>query len=43
MEHIQQSYRGLSLLVDVNWDRLFYIGTIILALGAGSFIGSLAV
>lgn len=43
MEYIQQSYRGLSLLVDVNWDRLFYIGTIVLALGAGSYIGTLMV
>ncbi len=41
MEHIQQGYRGLSLLVNVNWDRLYYIGTIGFALGAGSYFGSL--
>ncbi len=41
MEHIQQSYRGFALLVDLNWDRLFYIGTIGFALGAGAFVGTL--
>lgn len=40
MEHIQQSYRGLSLLMDLNWDRLLYGGTIALALGVGSYIGT---
>lgn len=41
MEHIQQGYRGLSVLVDVNWDRLLYIATIATALGAGAYLGSL--
>ncbi len=41
MEHIQQGYRGLSLLMDLNWDRLFYVGTIVLALGAGAYMGTL--
>ena len=41
MEHIQQGYRGLSLLVDLNWDRLLYVGTIAFALSAGAFIGSM--
>ncbi|WP_421704211.1 hypothetical protein [Aliiroseovarius sp.] len=40
MEHIQQGARGLSLLVDLNWDRLFYIGTIAAALGAGAALGA---
>lgn len=40
MEHIQQGYRGLSLLMQINWDRLLYVGTIALALGAGAWIGS---
>ncbi|MEL6120886.1 MAG: hypothetical protein AAGL92_07980 [Pseudomonadota bacterium] len=41
MQHIANGYRGLSLLVDVNWDRLVYLGTIALALAAGAFVGSL--
>lgn len=41
MEHIQQGYRGLSLLMEINWDRLLYIGTIAFALGAGAWIGTL--
>lgn len=43
MEHIQHGYRGLSLLVDVNWDRLFYIGSVALALGAGAYLGTLII
>jgi len=41
MQAIQNSYRGLSLLVDVNWDRLLYLATITTALIAGAFFGSL--
>ncbi|MEL7279465.1 MAG: hypothetical protein AAGK79_03870 [Pseudomonadota bacterium] len=41
MHHIANGYRGLTVLVDVNWDRIVYIGTIILALAAGAFVGSL--
>ncbi|MEO1346152.1 MAG: hypothetical protein AAFV74_18565 [Pseudomonadota bacterium] len=41
MQHIANGYRGLSLLVDVNWDRLVYLGTIALALAVGAFVGSL--
>ena len=42
MQHIQQGYRGFTLLLDLNWDRLFYVGTIVLALGAGAYVGSVA-
>ncbi len=42
MQTIQNSYRGLSLLVDINWDRLLYIAMIATALFAGAFFGSLA-
>ena len=41
MEHVQQGYRSLSLLMVLNWDRLLYIGTIAVALGAGAWIGTL--
>ncbi|MEL7011664.1 MAG: hypothetical protein AAFO72_00125 [Pseudomonadota bacterium] len=41
MQLIANGYRGLSILVDVNWDRMVYIGTIALALAAGAFVGSL--
>ncbi len=41
MQAIQNSYRGLSLLVDVNWDRILYPATIATALFAGAFFGSL--
>lgn len=39
MQMIQSGYRGLSLLVNLNWDRIFSIGTIIVGLLAGAFLG----
>lgn len=41
MQHIQSGYRGLSLLVGLNVDRLMYFAAIAAALMAGAFIGSL--
>lgn len=41
MQHIMGGYRGLSVLMDLNWDRLLYLSTILAALLAGGFIGSL--
>lgn len=40
MDHIQNGMRGISLLVDLNWDQLFFIGTIVAGLLAGAFLGS---
>ncbi|MEZ5912181.1 MAG: hypothetical protein R3D84_08140 [Paracoccaceae bacterium] len=40
MQLINAGYRGLSLLVGLNWDRLFTIGTIVVGLLAGAFLGS---
>ena len=41
MDTIQQSYRGFSLLMNLNWDRLLYVATIAFALAAGAWLGSL--
>ncbi|WP_417721657.1 hypothetical protein [Salipiger sp.] len=41
MQTIHDGYRSLSLLVSINWDRLLYIFTIIVALYFGAFLGSL--
>lgn len=41
MQTIQTSYRGLSLLMDLNWDRALYAGAIVAALAAGSWLGAL--
>ncbi len=40
MQTMVNSYRGLSLLVDLNWDRIFSVGTIVVGLLAGAFLGS---
>ncbi len=41
MQAIHNGYRGLSLLFDLNWDRLLYLATIAIALMMGAFIGTL--
>lgn len=41
MQTLSNGYRGLSLLVNLNWDRLMYVGTLFLALGAGAYIGNM--
>lgn len=40
MQTVLKGYQGLSLLVRLNYDRLFYVGTIIVGLLAGAFLGS---
>jgi len=40
MQNVMQGYRGLSLLVDLNWDMIFSLGTIVVGLLAGAFLGS---
>ena len=32
MQIIQQGYNGLSLLLQLNWDRILMAGTIVLTL-----------
>ena len=41
MQSLQTGYRGLTLLFDLNWDRLLYFVTIAVALMLGAFVGSL--
>lgn len=40
MQTFKTSYRGLSLLVDLNWDRALYFGFLVIALTAGAWIGA---
>jgi hypothetical protein len=40
MQTFVQGYKGLSLIVGLNWDRLFFLGTIVVGLLAGAFLGS---
>ncbi len=42
MHTIQSSYRGIALLLDVNWDRLLYPATIAVALSVGAYLGALS-
>jgi len=41
MQAIMENTKGLGLLVNLNWDRLLYLATIVVALGVGGFVGSL--
>lgn len=40
MQTVMSSYKGLSLLVWLNWDRLFTVGTVVVGLLAGAFLGT---
>ncbi|MEO9685004.1 MAG: hypothetical protein ABJR46_07340 [Tateyamaria sp.] len=41
MQTIQSGYRGLSLLMLLNSDRVLYVATLAAALAAGAWLGSL--
>ncbi|MEL7025804.1 MAG: hypothetical protein AAGO57_01055 [Pseudomonadota bacterium] len=41
MQTLHAGYRGLSLLVDLNWDRILYVSTLVGALMLGGWVGSL--
>ncbi|WP_255450628.1 MULTISPECIES: hypothetical protein [Tateyamaria] len=41
MQTLQSGYRGLSLLMMLNWDRALYCATLAGALAAGAWVGSL--
>lgn len=40
VQHVVDGYRGLSLLFNLNWDRILYLVTIAVALSVGGFLGS---
>lgn len=41
MQTLQSGYRGLSLLMMLNSDRVLYAATLSAALAAGAWLGSL--
>lgn len=41
MQTLQHTYRGFSLLLELNWDRLLFLTTIALSLMLGAWLGSL--
>ena len=43
MTAIRESYRCLTLLADLNWDRLLYLATLSVALAVGALVGELFV
>lgn len=43
MQMVMQGYRGLSILVWLNADRLFMLGVVVAALLAGTYLGTLLV
>lgn len=43
MAYVHEGVRGLSLIVQINADRLMFVATLVVALLAGAFIGSLLV
>ncbi|WP_353472208.1 hypothetical protein PVT71_12985 [Salipiger sp. H15] len=41
MQTLHDGYRGLGLLLAINWDRLFFVTVILTALYFGAFLGTL--
>lgn len=41
MAYLLKTYRGLDLVVELNWDRLIYVIAISLSLLAGLYVGTL--
>lgn len=41
MQTLQQTYRGFTLMMELNWDRLLFLFTICCALLAGAWLVSL--
>jgi hypothetical protein len=39
MQTVMDGYRGLRLVIRLNWDRVFVLGTIVAGLLAGAFLG----
>ncbi len=40
MQVVMDGYRGVRLLINVNWDLMFALGTVVVGLLAGAFLGS---
>lgn len=40
MQMIMDSKRGLEVLIELNWDRLLYIGMIALCLALSAYVAS---
>jgi hypothetical protein len=43
MQSVMEGYRGLSLLMTLNYDRIFSVGTMVAGLLAGAFLGSVLI
>ena len=41
MQMLQRSYRGLGLVIQLNYDWVINLVTIVIALLAGAYLGSL--
>lgn len=41
MHTIEQGYKAISLLIDINWDRLLFPSAILAGLMLAAYIGSL--
>lgn len=40
MQLVERTFPGVSLLVNMNLDRLYTVGTVIAGLLAGAFLGT---
>lgn len=38
MQSVLENYRGVRLLINVNWDLMFTLGVVVVGLLAGAFL-----
>ncbi|MFM2389054.1 MAG: hypothetical protein RLZZ437_609 [Pseudomonadota bacterium] len=43
MQAVMNGYRGLRLVVGLNWDHVFFFGTLLVGLLAGAFLGTVLI
>jgi hypothetical protein len=41
MQTVKMGYRGVSLLIGLNWDRFFSVGAVLVGLMAGAILGNM--
>lgn len=39
MQTLAQGYRGMTVLLNLNWDRIICTGVLVAALYAGAYVG----
>lgn len=41
MQTLESAYKGFSLVLELNWDRMLYVATLAMALLLGAYLATL--